>query len=195
MKPKALRRTDTSTPRPARRGRPPKFGRPSQLIALTLPEEVLEALGALHRDPGWAIVQLVERHFGTARRQRRPTASAALAELVHVLRRGALIVVQPDAFKRLRGVSTIPLADGRALLAFDDGRGLADLEVAILDQLEDAALPSGERAQLTQARDIVRAWRRDRGLAFRTKSIILAEGVIGEERRPLPTLTRQRLYS
>jgi hypothetical protein len=100
----------------------------------------------------------------------------------------ALIVVQPELFKRLRGVSTIPLGDGRAVLAFDHAGGLADLEAAILDLLADAAVPSEERAQLTQACDIVRAWRSDSRLSFRTNSIILAEGVIGVERLPLATL-------
>jgi hypothetical protein len=110
---------------------------------------------------------------------------------VHLSRRRALIVVQPEAFKRLRGVSTIPLADGRALLAFDHARGLADLEVAILDQLETTPASSGGRASLVQVRDIVRSWRRNGALSFHAKSILVAEGFVGGERRPLPTFTRQ----
>jgi hypothetical protein len=31
-----------------------------QVVALTLPEEVLDALRTVRRDPGWAIVRLVE---------------------------------------------------------------------------------------------------------------------------------------
>ncbi|HEU5303140.1 MAG TPA: hypothetical protein VFU40_00730 [Gemmatimonadales bacterium] len=45
-----------------------------------------------------------------------------------------------------------------------------------------------ERTELIEARDIVRAWRRDPGLVFRTKSIIVAEGVAGAERGPLAAL-------
>ena len=46
------------------RGRPPKFGRPSQVVALTLPQDVLHALRTVHRDLGWAIVRLVESSLG-----------------------------------------------------------------------------------------------------------------------------------
>lgn len=184
----AFRRGEAGTSSPARRGRPTKFGRPSQVVALTLPKEVLDALRTLHPDPGWAIVKLVEPILGDSAHRRRPTSSAPLAELVHLSGRRALIVVQPQVFARLRGVSTIPLADGRAFLAFDQGGGLADLEVAILDQLEVQPARSAARTQLMQVRDLVRAWRRDTGLVFRTKSIIVLEGAVGVERRPLTAL-------
>lgn len=184
----AFRRAEAAPPRPVRRGRPPKFGRPSQVVALTLPEEVLDALRTLHRDPGWAIVRLVEPILSDGSHRRRPKGPAALMELVHLPGRRALIVVQPPIFTRLRGVATIPLADGRAFLAFDHAGGLADLEVAILDELEVTPARSAKRTQLMQVRDIVRAWRRNPGLVFRTKSIIMVEGIGGGERRPLATL-------
>ena len=50
----------------------------------------------------------------------------------------ALILVKPDVFAGLNGVSVIPLSDGRGFLALDVGRGLADLEVAVVDRLDDA---------------------------------------------------------
>jgi hypothetical protein len=187
-KTRQFRRAEAGVPRPARRGRPPKFGRPSQVVALTLPEEVLDALRSLHRDPGWAIVQLVEQNVGDRMQRRPPRGPAALAELVHLPGRHALIVVQPQVFRRLPGVSTIPLADGRAFLAFDQAGGLADLEVAVLDRLELTPARSAERTQLIQVRDIVRSWRRNSALVFRTKSIIVVEGLAGVERRPLATL-------
>ena len=170
------------------RGRPPKFGRPSQVVALTLPKDVLDTLQAIHRDPGWAIVRLVESIAGSgsgASVSREPTP---LAELVHLPGGRGLIVVQPQALKRLRGVSTIPLADGRAFLAFDQPGGLAELEVAVLDSLEFTPRDSRDHALLTQIRDTVRAWRRDERLAFRTKSIIVVEGIAAVERRPLTPL-------
>jgi hypothetical protein len=37
-------------------------------------------------------------------------------------------------------------------------------------------------------RGILRAWRHDAGLVFRTKSIIVVEGLVGVERRPLAAL-------
>ncbi|MGH7310649.1 MAG: hypothetical protein ACREK6_18360, partial [Candidatus Rokuibacteriota bacterium] len=66
--------------------------------------------------------------------------------------------------------------------------GLADLEVAVLDQMDIAPARSAERARLIQIRDILREWRRNPGLVFRTKSIIVVEGMVGVERRPLAIL-------
>jgi hypothetical protein len=182
-------RTSPAAQRP-RRGRPQKFGRPSQVVALTLPEEVLEALRTVHRDPGWAIVQLVDPILSRRIPSRRPQMPKAAAELVQLPGRRALIVVEPGLFTALRGVSTIPLADGRAFLALDPGAGIADLEVALLDRLDLTPLKSTERAQLTQVRDTVRAWRLDPGLTIRTKSIIVVEGMVSGTQRPLNPLKK-----
>lgn len=169
-----------------RRGRPHKFGRPSQVVALTLPDDVLDALRRMHPDPGWAIVQLVEPLTQSGRQ---PVKRApVVAELAHLPGRRALIVVQPQLFSRLTGVSTIPLSDGRAFLAFDQAGGIADLEVAVLDRIEELGASSEERKHLLAVRDIVRNWRRDPCLVFHTKSIIVVEGGAGAERRPLARL-------
>jgi hypothetical protein len=117
-----------------------------------LPEDVLDALRTLHSDPGWAIVQLVEQGFGAKERKRWPKRLAPVAELVHLPGQHALILVQPEVFKHLRGVSTIPLVDGRAFLAFDQPGGLAELEVAILDRIEVAPARSAEHIHLMQVR-------------------------------------------
>jgi hypothetical protein len=186
----APRRTKAGPPRPARRGRPPKFGRPSQVVALTLPDEVLDTLRTLHRDLGWAIVQLVEQTLGDGSHRQLPGRPAALAELAHLPGRRSLIVVQPEVFTQLRGVATIPLTDGRAFLAFDHSGGLAELEVALLDRLEATPVKGLERTRLLLARDIVRAWRHDARLVFRAKSIIVGEGLVGVERRPLSSLKK-----
>ncbi len=178
---------ESGVPSGPRRGRPSKFGRPSQVVALTLPEDVIEALRGFHRDLGWAIVRLVEstNHGPLVRHARRPVA---LAELVHLPGGRALIVVQPKVFDGLQGVSTIPLADGRAFLALDAGGGLADLELAILDRID--ALPEGdaERGVLVEVRTLVRTWRRDPGLSFKTKTVIVVEGSGGQPRHPLSGL-------
>lgn len=109
-----------------------------------------------------------------------------MAELVNLPGSRALIVVQPQIFAGMRGIAMIPLADGRAFLAFDEAGGLADLEVAILDRIESEAAPSARRAQLTQTRNVIRAWRRDRGLIFRAMRILVADAVRAAERRLLP---------
>jgi hypothetical protein len=172
----------------AGRGRPPKFGRPSQVVALTLPKDVLDSLRTLHADPGWAIVRLVEAQLGDSPRGRATKEPKPLAELVHLPGKRGLILVQSAAFKQLRGVSTVPLADGRAFLAFDEEGGLAQLEVAILDALDGKRSDNAPHAQLLQMRDIVRGWRRDRRLAFRAKSILIVEGLAAVERGPLAPL-------
>ena len=56
---------------PAKRGRPLKFGRPTQLLTLSLPADVVGWLKHLDPDPAWAIVSLFEKA------QRRATAGAA----------------------------------------------------------------------------------------------------------------------
>jgi hypothetical protein len=178
-----------------RRGRPPKFGRPARVVAMTLPEDVLEKLEALHADPAWAIVELVESSFGNGprgrgRRRADAVAAAQPVELVRLSGRRALIVVEPRLFARLRGVSTLPLADGRAFLALDHPGGIADLELAVLDRLEELRGRSAERARLERARAALRQWRRTSRLTFRSKSIIVVEGALAEADRPLPKLGR-----
>jgi hypothetical protein len=49
-----------------RRGRPSKFGRPSRVVALTLPEDVIDRLRRVHRDLGWAIVKLLDQEPNSA---------------------------------------------------------------------------------------------------------------------------------
>jgi hypothetical protein len=82
----------------------------------------------------------------------------------------------------------IPLADGRAFLAMDGGGGIADLELAILDQLAVTPPQTPEHTCLAEAREIVRTWRLTPGLVFRSKSIIVVEGASGAGRGPLMTL-------
>jgi hypothetical protein len=82
----------------------------------------------------------------------------------------------------------IPLADGRAFLAMDGAGGIADLELAILDQLAVTPAETPEHECLTQVREIVRQWRLDPDLVFRTKSLIVVEAVSSVGRRPLMAL-------
>jgi hypothetical protein len=119
-------------------------------------------------------------------------AVPAIAELVHLRGDRGLIVVQSNVFGRLPGISTIPLANGRAFLAFDQPAGLADLEVAILDKLELSLRSRAERAQLTESLNTVRRWRRDRRLVFQTKSIIVVGSSRQVEQTSLGALSKQR---
>jgi hypothetical protein len=47
------------------------------------------------------------------------------------------------------GVSIVPVAAGCAFLAFDQGRGLADFEVAVPDRLQAGDIASTHRKELT----------------------------------------------
>jgi len=154
-----------------KRGRPPKFGQPSQVVALTLPQNVVAGLRRIHEDIAWAIVRLYEQEP----RRPAPQAEQPEAELVSVGDRQSLIVVNRRVLKQLPGVQIVPLHGTRAFLALEPGKGLADLEVAVLDRLEDRRLKGTERLAVEQLRDQLRRWRRDRSIAFHARTIIVVE--------------------
>lgn len=168
-------------PRKAR-GRPLKFGRRAQLLALTLPHDVVRGLRRIHPDLAWAIVSMYERTDATARR---PVASAGPGvELARLSPDDSLIVVDPQLIPRVPGVSVVPVAAGRAFLAFEEGRSLADLEVAVLDRLHTGKVSPPQRRELTTLHRQIREWRRSRSLRFSTRSIIIVERVKPGRRRP-----------
>lgn len=157
---------------PGKRGRPPKFGRPGQVVALTLPEEVVRGLRRLHPDLAWAIVTLFEK------RPPAPTAEPqADAELVTIADRRSLIVVNRSVLRTLPGVSIIPLNGNRAFLALEPGRGMADLELAVIDRLDDEAVRPRERKALHGLGTQLKKWRQNRALRFHTRAIIVVERV------------------
>jgi hypothetical protein len=164
----------------ARRGRPSKFGRPSQVVALTLPDEVVRGLRKVHADIAWAIVTLFEKS---------PVAGAAPAEahpdveLVTIADRRSLIVVNRDTFKSLPGISVVPLHGNRAFLALESGSGMTGLELAVIDRLDDPAVDPRERKALKNLRAQLRALRHDRALRFHTRSIIVVERLPTPARR------------
>jgi uncharacterized protein YjiS (DUF1127 family) len=157
------------------RGRPLKFGRPARLLALTLPHDVVHGLRGIHPDPAWAIVSLYERLGGKARHPHRQRRSRI--ELAQLSPDSALIVVDPQLIQSVPGVSVVPMAAGRAFLAFGEGRGLADLEVAVLDRLDKGKDSPIVRQELTVLYRRIRGWRRSRRLRFSTRSIIIVERV------------------
>jgi hypothetical protein len=172
----------TSAPRPSeqgRRGRPSKFGRPAQVLALTLPEDVVKELRKVHPDLGWAIVRLVEKAPA------RPSAPAPPpgAEFVTIGDRRALIVVNRAAFRSLPGINIIPLQGDKAFLALEVGRGMADVELSVIDRLEDPSVDAFERKALRKLRAQLRAWRHDRRLRFHARSIIVVERLHARDRK------------
>lgn len=151
-----------------RRGRPQKFGRAAQLISLTLPADVVEWLTSMDDDIGWAIVKLHER----ATKPR--GADPAVAQLVRFPGDRALILVRATLFRDMPGVSLIPLADGRAFLALEPGKGVADLELLVLDRIDDKKIDAGERAALNTLRQLLKQWRQE-GIRFESRSIVVAQ--------------------
>jgi hypothetical protein len=154
------------------RGRPQKYGRPSEIVAVTLPSEVLQHLRTLHSDLGWAIVSLVEAGAVPTMAPTTRTAKAE-AELVGIGSGQALIAVSSDVIRSLPGVQLIPLSATQAFLALESGKGMADLEVAVIDRLERIKRPGRERDTLEQLLKQLRRWRRDPSLTFEPRSIIL----------------------
>lgn len=155
-----------------KRGRPPKFGRPARLLAVTLPDDVVAWLQGINQDPAWAIVSLFEQQH------RRPAARGIPhpdVQLVEIGPRRALIVVPQSAFVALPGVSVIPLGAGRAFLALEPGKGIAELELAVVDRLEESDLDESEARILTSLRRHLRDWRLDKSLQFSARSIIVVE--------------------
>ena len=165
--------------RAAKRGRPPKFGRPGQVVAVTLPAEVVRGLRRINPDLAWAIVRLFERSGrGAAPTQtRRPDS-----ELVSVASGRSLIVVNRAVLKQLPGVNVIPLNDDRAFLAFDRSASLADLELAVMERLHSRSLSARERKALSELRAHVQRWRHDPKLHCEMRSIIVLERAAGRRR-------------
>ncbi len=169
-------------PTGSKRGRPLKFGRPTQLITLTLPKDVVAWLTGVDDDLARALVKLHERSTKTANARR-----IDLAGLVQLPGDRALILVRPDYFDKLKGVSLIPLADGRAFLALEPTKGVADLELAVLDRLEAPAVAAVERDALAQLRALLQQWRLE-GVAFESRSIVIARRQGAGRPRPLSPL-------
>jgi hypothetical protein len=142
-------------------------------VALTLPEDAIQGLRKVHRDLGWAIVKLLED--GPRRASAREGDIQPDVELVTVADRRSLIVVNREVIRNLPGVNIIPLSGNRAFLALDIGRGMSDLELAVLDRLADPAIDRRERQALVKLRSQLTTWRRDQTLQFHTRAIIVVE--------------------
>ena len=161
----ATRRSPASS---LRRGRPPKFGRPSRLVALTLPVDVLARLQRISGDIARAVVSLVENGTGVDSSTSQPDV-----ELAHLTKRDALIVVNRHLVGTLPGISLLPLDEHRAFLALGVGKGLSDLEVAVQDRLDEEHLPNEERRALESIKQQLRSWRLGSEHEFVTRAIIV----------------------
>lgn len=163
----ALRRTKPPQSRP---GRPPKFGRPARLVALTLPFDTIAVLKQINPDIARAIVTLTEKEsspIGEA------DARQDMLELVQLTNREALIIVNRQLVSSIVGVSLLPLDDQRAFLALNPGQGFADLEVAVQDSLDENEMEPDGRHALEEMKRRLREWRRDPARRFESRTIIV----------------------
>jgi hypothetical protein len=92
--------------------------------------------------------------------------------------RRSLIVVNREVIRDLPGVNIMPLSGNRAFLALDIDRGMSDLEIAVADRLADPTVGRRERQALNTLRAQLVTWRRDHGLQFHTRAIIVVERLV-----------------
>ena len=161
-----------------RRGRPPKYGRQSRAIALTLPEDVIERLAAVDADLGRAIVQLVERQPLQPRRARPRSA-----EVVPYGPRAVIIVTPVRALAKISGVQLIPVGGGRALISLATRHAIPKLELDIRDALDRDDVGVRERQTLEAIAAILREARRSKATAIEERTVIVLQATRRGRRR------------
>jgi hypothetical protein len=150
-----------------RRGRPPKYARPSRPVTVTLPIDVVAALRAVDHDLGRAIVRLAER--------RAPLRAHPAAELAVFGRRAVIVVRRTAALKARAGVDLVPMPDGRALIAFDRATTTAAVALKIADALADESLAPADRLVFESIASILHKARRSKGIDLVQRNIIVLE--------------------
>jgi hypothetical protein len=148
-------------------GRPPKYGRPSRAVTVTLPEDVLDGLGAIDTDVGRAIVKLTERRRTLRARAARP------AELAPYGNHAVIIVNPARALKRLAGVQLVPVGNGRALISLMHPHSIPQLELAVRDAIERGDMSTRERHTVEAIVEILQRARRSRGVSLEERTIIV----------------------
>jgi hypothetical protein len=147
-------------------GRPPKYGRPSRAVTVTLPEDVISRLGVIDTDLGRAIVAVAER------RAPRPRTIRS-AELATYGRHAVIVVTPVKTLNRLPGVQLVPIGNGRALISLEHPQSTPQLELDIRDALERADEP--ERTTLEAIADILRQARLSKKVDLQERTIIVLE--------------------
>ena len=164
-------------PRPARRGRPLKFGRPARSVSITLPEDVLSALRARDSDIGRAIVGLLSAASSAVPRPR--------AVVLHRTGRRAVIVVRPVAALRgLPGVDLVSIGDpDRALIAFTGGLSVSAFELRVQDLLDGPPLSPDEAEVIAQLAALLREVRRTGRQSLSEATIVVLDDARAPEAR------------
>ena len=158
-----------------RRGRPRKFAVASRAVTLTLPEDVIAALGGVDADISRAIVRVMQ-----PARARQPHPPAELA----TFGRRAVIIVNPTpSLERQPGIDLVPLPDGRALISFDQPMTVAELELFIGDEVESGRLSAPDQEIYEAIRSILQNARRSENVTLLQRKIIVLEVGRGAARK------------
>ena len=152
-----------------KRGRPAKFDRPSRLVAMTLPEEVIAALRYRNLDLAKAVVELVGESVDRAGKR----AVTETVSLVPVAPRRFLITIDASAVRHLPGCELVPFGSDAAFLALQSGRGLSDLALAVEDRLDEPRIDERERTALVRILAALHEWRRDPNFSDEARSIVV----------------------
>lgn len=140
---------------------------PSRPVTLTLPDRVIDALGAVDRDLSRAVVRLAQPEVG-----KRPHPPAELA----TFGRRSVIVVNPSrTLDQQPGIALVHLPDGRALISFDQSTTIAGLELMMDDALEADDLSTEDRAVFGAIAAILRTARRSESTTLAQRNIIVVE--------------------
>lgn len=134
-----------------------------------MPEHVIAALEGIDPDLSRAVVRLAQSKV--ARRPHPP------AELVAFGRKAVIVVNPTKTLEQRTGVVLVPLADGRALICFDESMTPARLELTIQDALDDHDLPDEDGRIFEGIRDVLKEARRSSAVALRSQHIIVLEHV------------------
>jgi len=157
-----------------RRGRPRKFGKPARAVTLTLPEEVITALGRVDPDISRAVVQLAQ-----------PALAGAFhppAELAAFGGRAVIVVRPSRVLEREAGIVLVPLSDSRALISFDESMTVADIELAVRDALAGKHLAPADVRVFASVADLLKQARHTRSVTVRRRCIIVLESGPGARR-------------
>src|SRR5262245_44198329 len=149
-------------------GRPPKFGRPSRAVTVTLPEDIVARLTDFNTDLGRAIVALVERRRARVR-------AVKPAEIASYGRHAVIIVAPVNALKRIGGVHLVPIGNGRALISLKRTHSIPAFELGLRDALARRDVTELERRTLVAIVNILRETRLSRRVMLEERTIIVLE--------------------
>jgi hypothetical protein len=153
----------------SRRGRPPKFTSPSRIVKLRLPEDVVAALQAVDADLGRAVARVAQPFIGQVRQP--------AAELRNFGDRAVIVVAPSRRLKDRAGVEFVPLSDGRALICFQEGLAISEIELRVRDSLADPALDT-DRETFEALAEILRSGRCANGVSLQRRTIIVVRSKV-----------------